>query len=137
MVEVFCDINELTINTVFIKNGNGTGNHVYLVKLFFPNVEFLFCGTSACPKVLKLNVESLFKLCRLHLAVSYAYTCVGNSMLDNSCKLLHARYPVGDEEYLAVAAQLESHSLLDYLGIEVVYLGVYGVAVGRRCLYHG
>ena len=56
---------------------------------------------------------------------------------DEACELFHSRYAVRYEEYLAVAAQLKTDGLLDDLGIKGVYLGVYRVAVGRRCLYHG
>ena len=56
---------------------------------------------------------------------------------DEACELFHSRYAVRYEEYLTVAAQLKADGLLDDLCIKGVYLGVDGVAVGRRCLYHG
>ena len=82
-------------------------------------------------------VEPFLKFGRLHLSVAYAHAHSGNVAPYEVGQLLHACDSVCYQEHLSVAAQLKADGFLYYLGIEVVYLGVDGVAVGRRCLYYG
>ena len=95
------------------------------------------CGYEHVVVMVYELVQALLKHCRLHLSVAYAYACVGYMAPYHVRQFLHSRYAVGDKEHLAVTAELEVYGLLYHLSIEIVYLGVDGVAVRRRCLYHG
>ena len=78
----------------------------------------------------------LLQFLRLHPSVTNGYAGIGYVLVNHLCQMRQVGDAIVHEVYLSVARHLEVDSLSNDIGREGVYLRLYGIAVGRRRLYH-
>ena len=66
--------------------------------------------------------------------MTYSDTGIGHILLYNLGNMWQIGYAIVDEIHLTIATHLEVYGLGYNLGREGMYLGLYRIAVGRRCL---
>ena len=80
--------------------------------------------------------NNLLKFFRLHLSMTDANTAVRDVSFNHCFQLHQVLYPIVYKKYLTVTTHLEVDSLSDNFFIECMHLGLDGVAIGGRSLYH-
>ena len=71
----------------------------------------------------------------MHLPVTYGHTGIGDILVHQFLQLRQTRDAVVHDEYLAIAAHFKADGLGNDLRREGVHFSLYGIAVGRWCLY--
>ncbi len=78
-----------------------------------------------------------FQFLRIHLPVSHRYAHTRYLPLDKRFQLIDILDAVVHDKQLSIPVQLKIDRITHQLHIKRMYLGLYGITVGRRCSYGG